>query len=243
MSSFSIPDNWRILDGWSDPVSDAGNQLNQYFDADKSQLFLSAGGSSLEVLNAGVGWHDTGKLSTTVLDERLTDAMASRNFQQLQNTGFVTHCQEHQWCSVMNPWPPEPEEPEDTAHFWEHKLRGWFRIHEDTQVTALIGIGADGHIAGIFPNNRNKFADRYDTEQWVVGFAAADANHEFPTRMTITPHFIRNNIDQAVVFAVGDKKQNTLQQLVSKDIQPHNQPAQLLKNIPTTLITDQNLSA
>lgn len=241
MTNPSYPDNWNIVDNCANPGVTAGQQLQERLTSDVPQLLLSAGGSALQVFNSDLDWGETGKLSTTVLDERLTNESTARNYDRLQETEFISHCDGLQWCSIMNPWPPEPESPEDTARYWEHKLRGWFRGHEDVRVTALVGVGQDGHIAGIFPNQKHDFTGQYDTQQWVVGYQVDDQDREFPTRMTVTPHFIRNQMDQTVVYAIGARKRDVLRKLVSEKTPPHKQPAQLLKNIPTTVVTDQSL--
>lgn len=85
---------------------------------------------------------------------------------------------------------------------------------------ALLGIGADGHTAGILPRSpavsSRSLVSFYGTPEY--------------QRITLTPRGLAK-LDEAVVYAVGDNKRQALQNL-SKDIPMDIQPAQILKKIP-----------
>lgn len=88
-------------------------------------------------------------------------------------------------------------------------------------IAGLLGIGKDGHTAGILADSPAA-ADSHDS------LAIAYKSALF-TRITITPAFFQH-IDYAAVWAGGEEKKKTLEQLGS-DIPPVIHPAQYLKRI------------
>jgi 6-phosphogluconolactonase/glucosamine-6-phosphate isomerase/deaminase len=93
---------------------------------------------------------------------------------------------------------------------------------------AIFGIGVDGHIAGIKPGS-----DSSDSNEMVAFTTSEDF-----TRMSITFSAIKQ-LDEAVVQVSGTEKQSTIHNLISSDLLPINQPAQILKSISqVTLYTN-----
>lgn len=90
---------------------------------------------------------------------------------------------------------------------------------EYSQIIAVLGMGSDGHTAGILPGSTA--ASSTDT---VAGFEGPDFK-----RITVTANFLVN-IDKAVVYAVGDSKHYQIDRL-SEDVPLAEQPVQLLKHI------------
>jgi 6-phosphogluconolactonase/glucosamine-6-phosphate isomerase/deaminase len=93
---------------------------------------------------------------------------------------------------------------------------------------AQLGIGGDGHIAGILPQSAGLAVDR-----WVAAYEAAAYK-----RITITPP-VFNKLQAAYVFVYGDTKKGALERL-SRDLPASDQPAQLLKRLAEAYVyTDQ----
>lgn len=92
----------------------------------------------------------------------------------------------------------------------------------------IFGIGADGHTAGIKPGS-----PAVTSTEPAVFYKWDDYQ-----RITLTPPIIRE-LDEAIVYAVGHEKTETLQTLTSKKVSPSKQPAQVLKDVAVcTLYTD-----
>ncbi|MCC7160516.1 6-phosphogluconolactonase [Candidatus Nomurabacteria bacterium] len=92
----------------------------------------------------------------------------------------------------------------------------------------LFGIGADGHTAGILPESK-----AVNFEELVVGYEAPKFS-----RITITPKAIEQ-LDEAVVWAQGEEKWNTIQNFINTYPLMLKQPAQVLKKVPLlTIFTD-----
>jgi len=88
-------------------------------------------------------------------------------------------------------------------------------------VAALLGIGGDGHTAGILPESPLSTMPPEGT-RYGEGYKAG-----LFRRITITPAFFRH-IDLAAVWAGGEEKREALENL-RKDLLPAAQPAQLIK--------------
>ena len=82
----------------------------------------------------------------------------------------------------------------------------------------LLGIGTDGHTAGILPHSQAVF----EQEVLAINYQGPDFN-----RITVTPKAL-GLLDLAAVYLQGSAKQPVLTQL-SESIDPFDQPAQLLK--------------
>lgn len=91
----------------------------------------------------------------------------------------------------------------------------------------LFGIGADGHTAGILPDNIT-----VESEDWVTSYKTPQFE-----RITIMPKTIEK-LDEAITWAQGEQKWGVIESL-KKDMDPKKQPAQLLKKVPAlTIFTD-----
>ena len=98
-------------------------------------------------------------------------------------------------------------------------------------VIALLGVGTDGHIAGILPNSPASKEDRkyvieYDSE----GFK----------RLTLTFPALKR-IDAAYVYVYGESKLLALTNLTSHQLPPEIQPAQILKALREAYVYNDQL--
>lgn len=95
-------------------------------------------------------------------------------------------------------------------------------------VAALLGIGGDGHTAGILPESPLSMMPPEGT-RFGEGYKAG-----LFRRITITPAFFRH-LDLAAVWAGGDEKREALENL-GKDLPPAVQPAQLIKHASRAIL-------
>lgn len=86
---------------------------------------------------------------------------------------------------------------------------------------ALLGMGADGHTAGILPGS-----PAIKSDEAVVAYRAGDFE-----RLTLGLSAI-SNLDEAFLYAKGPDKAGQLADLAAKDIDPRSQPAQIIKRLP-----------
>lgn len=104
-------------------------------------------------------------------------------------------------------------------------------ISSNDVVIAQLGMGADGHIAGILPGSPATQAS---------GLAAGYITEQF-TRVTTTFHALEH-ADAAYVIAFGAEKLAALEQL-SQDVPLADQPAQILKQIPEAYLYNDQVGA
>ncbi len=185
----------------------------------KKVLWLLSGGSAVLVAQKtaeALQGIDMSNLTVTLIDERYGDVgHTDSNWTKLQNAGFFLP------GAMLHPV-LTGESKETTskqfAVFLENALR------ENEYKIGLFGIGIDGHTAGILPHSPAVADTRL-----VVGYTTE--THE---RITTTPALIRE-LDEAVVYAAGDEKKQTLEMLKG-DYSIDEQPAQALKQAKKFII-------
>lgn len=222
------------------PAQQAVSKLKSLLTADRPTLFLSAGGSSLKMLvelTDFTGWQQT---TVTTLDERITDAASDRNFHQLQQTPLVQKYKSK--IDFIDPLPDPNMQPTEAGGRFADKLTQWQQEHQSGQIIATVGIGEDGHIAGMIPTKEQTFRRRFQSDALAVGYADQNLNNEFKKRITTTMTFMLKHLDQAVVYAAGERKCSVLEKLTRKNGKVWSQPAEMLKQISADLFTDCNLS-
>lgn len=117
----------------------------------------------------------------------------------------------------------------DAAADWAKRLKK--AMGEADAVVGQLGIGPDGHTAGILPHT----VGAHEEEKLVVGYKG----HDFE-RLTVTPAVLRD-LDLAVAVAMGEAKKPVLERMPT-DITADEQPAQLLLLAKELIIyTDQEV--
>ena len=135
---------------------EAASALDKFFSEQKGSefLFLSSGGSSLEILRH-IDVSNFGPQSTIgVLDERYSQDPSINNLAQLAATDFFKAAIERgsQFIdTIVRPG----ESAEDLATRFENQLKDW-KNKTDGTIIASVGIGSDGHTSGIMPYPENR---------------------------------------------------------------------------------------
>lgn len=195
-------------------------------------LLLVSGGSAHVVLNDVTLPEDTSHLTLSVLDERLVDDVGSHNFSALAQTSFFTTFKKRGGATVN---------PSDDS---EGVLR-WRQSNPNGVVIATMGVGADGHTAGImsYPHNKDLFDQEFEEpEQGTVSYEPLQGTSEYQRRYTVTLSFLREVIDHALVFVIGSEKKEALSRVVADEGALHHTPARIIYEMKhVVLITDQTL--
>lgn len=190
----------------------------------ESVLWIISGGSAI-LTEAAVASHlaglDLTNLSVTLADERFGPmGHPNENWQQLLDAGFMLP-----GASLYRPLIGANRTIATTA------FDAWLGEHlrsADYSI-GLFGIGADGHTAGIKPAT--------DAVTVTTGWATDFDGDDFE-RITMTFQAIMR-LNEVVIQAMGADKADTLEQLITQDISPLIQPAQVLKSVSQcTLFTD-----
>lgn len=195
----------------------AGEALNDLLAQNKNQpvLLLLSGGSAFNLLDY-ISPSSLGEnLTISVLDERFSEEADVNNFAQLEKIEFFTDALEA-CANFFGTLPRNGESMEDFAKRWEASLKKWRDDFPKGKIIATLGMGADGHITGIFPfpEDASKFQQLFESGKWIASYDAGSKN-KFKKRVTATITFLRL-IDEAIIFACGKEKKEKFDMVLSK---------------------------
>jgi 6-phosphogluconolactonase len=112
--------------------------------------------------------------------------------------------------------------PEEAAEAYEEELRTFFQMEDVPRFDLiLLGLGADGHTASLFPET--PALEVHD--RWVVANPVPRLD---TTRITLTLPVV--NVARAVIFLVeGEDKAEALREVLAGDADPRAYPAKLIQ--------------
>jgi 6-phosphogluconolactonase/glucosamine-6-phosphate isomerase/deaminase len=206
------------------PVVDyLASVITSHLESGEHVLWLLAGGSAIGIgvdVAHKLGRVPDGRLTVSLTDERYGPVgHADSNWAQLMSAGFNLP------GATLIPTLTGLDQPR-TASKWGAELDHAFST-SDFHV-GFFGIGPDGHTSGILPHTSA-------VEAPGTVFAYNAGSYE---RITTTSAFIKQ-LDEAVVYAIGQPKWPVLEQLEHEE-SPDIQPAQILKQLPKlTVFTDR----
>jgi 6-phosphogluconolactonase/glucosamine-6-phosphate isomerase/deaminase len=161
----------------------------------------------------------TKNLTVILVDERYGEVgHTESNWAQLMKAGF------HSGEAKLLPILESDLNLEQTAKHYNQLATDAFTDNE--VVIAQLGIGPDGHIAGILPDS----PAAKDTPSMVVGYKSTPYD-----RLTLSFAGLRK-IDAAYTFAFGNTKHHALGTLKSKSLGLTKQPSEILKDISEVYI-------
>jgi 6-phosphogluconolactonase/glucosamine-6-phosphate isomerase/deaminase len=206
----------------------------------KPVLFFVSGGSGFDVLNELPGELLQPQITVSVIDERFSTDPAVNNFLQLQKTDFYKKALAN-GVPFVETIPKEGEMIEEMAKRFEDDLKLWHTSHPDGVMVALLGIGRDGHTAGIIGNPDDKRSFQFmfeDDSAWVAGYDAGSRN-QYPLRVTVTMPLLRT-IDTTIVYTVGETKKEALTAVLAPSGELHKTPGRIVQEMKHCLLyTDQ----
>lgn len=217
----------------------AGEFISQEFAhfAERATLLLVSGGSSLNVLNQIPVTSLRSNMAIGQVDERWTKTERDLNATAFRKTEFSKR------IAAMG----IPFVTMDTlgttgagecALRYERYLKQWRSIFYGGATLAILGIGEDGHIAGILPfpdapDDFNKLF--YDNRSWVVGYETGGKG-EFPARVTLSMHYLFQEVTTAFVYACGNTKKPALEKTFAPDGTFAETPARILNQMPSVFL-------
>lgn len=206
-------------------------------------LFFYSGGSCLPVLSTLIESFSLHKKTNTV-----TFAPIDERFEKENNT-FIAFQQKYsssynkalQLGYTFIDTSPHKKDQYDMAKWYEKQI---YKQIEETKtaggnILGLVGMGNDGHVAGIFPDSQEKefYNDYVDTNHIVVGLDAT-GKHACTKRFTLSVKGFEC-IHEYVLFLSGDFKKKTLSFIENKHVALHMMPASYLfyTSRPCTIFT------
>ena len=193
----------------------------------KRTLWLVSGGSNIPITAlamANLPKELTKSLTVLSVDERYGPrGHAESNLHKLINT-----CRDFKHAKLVPIL--TNEDLHTTLKRYGEVVRREFQAN--TAVIAQLGIGADGHIAGILPHSP---AADSNLAELAVGYKWSDY-----VRLTLTFSALER-AQTTFVFAYGQDKQPALKQLRDEILPFDAQPAQFLKHIPDVYIYNDQI--
>jgi 6-phosphogluconolactonase/glucosamine-6-phosphate isomerase/deaminase len=200
--------------------------ISHYLSQNVAVLWLISGGSNIPIVvqtMAKVNRERSHLLTVMLADERYGEKdNPDSNAYQLKMAGFDP--KKARFVPVLS-----GRSLEETTDQYSEIVEKECASHK--VIIGQLGIGADGHTAGILPHS----PAANETQKLVTSYRADDY-----TRITVTFPVLRL-ITTAFVFAYGPTKQPALRKLQTEVLSPDVQPAQILKAIASTYIYNDEL--
>jgi 6-phosphogluconolactonase/glucosamine-6-phosphate isomerase/deaminase len=211
-----------LTTGWEDGVADLTERLVRELAASRRVLWLVSGGSNVP---ASVQIMDNipSKLKTSLgvmpADERYgPPGHKDSNWAQLMKAGFKPG------KATLLPVLQDNLSFEQTISSYDKLANQAFGDYE--VIIAQLGIGDDGHIAGILAGSPAVG----DTPALATGYRSPPLS-----RLTLTFAGLRR-VNAAYAFAFGNTKHRALSSLRDQTLALKQQPAQILKELPEAYI-------
>ena len=215
----------------------------------KRVLFLVSGGSALHVYQKmGQLWPkdvDLSGLKLGLVDERFVPmGDKDSNEQQLREAGVVKWFEEQgaTFFGVLHSL--KKKSGQELALQANEK---YFQVLSETDVSIIsLGMGDDGHTAGILPMQSGPgFMQMFNGEELVTFYEVQeqDSANPFRQRITITLPMIRE-ADLVMLYATGEKKRAALAELLQEKLLNPKFPVSVLqeRQKPTIVLTDLQLT-
>jgi 6-phosphogluconolactonase/glucosamine-6-phosphate isomerase/deaminase len=205
----------------------------------KPVLLLVSGGSAFDVVKL-LTFREAHHVTLCVLDERFSNDPSHNNFLQLSALEVYAQALSA-GASAVDTSPKDGWTRDSLVHTMDSALHEWQQKNQNGKIVALVGVGPDGHTAGImpFPENESYSAELFNNDNiLVVGYDAGDKN-SIPMRVTTTFPFLRKHVDEAVVYITGEKKHEAYQKVLAETGSIFCTPARIVKEMKSvTLFTD-----
>lgn len=216
-----------LTEDWNRGIADLTERLVKELTGGKKVLWLVSGGSNIaatvQVAN-GLPAGLTSTLSVMLIDERYGEpGHPNSNWARLMEAGLSLPLAT--MISVLE----SGQDFEATRLAYSHKVTEGLATND--VVIAQIGMGEDGHIAGILPGSSAALA----AKRLVVGYERPPYQ-----RLTLTFQAIEQ-VTAAYVFTFGTSKKPALMQLRDSSPSLVEQPAQILKQLPEAYIYNDQI--
>lgn len=197
----------------------------------KPILLLLSGGSAFRILEEipQNALHE--RITIGVLDERFSADPKINNYAQLTGLPFFGRARRAR-ANFIDTRPRKNDSLHTHAKRYARALRGWKKRNPLGVVLSTIGIGEDGHTAGIMPYPRDPkmFRKQFqDGDSWVAGYRAARKKNSHPLRVTVTPFFLKNEVDFSVAAIWDESKKCALARVLRKEGTLPETPARIIR--------------
>ena len=194
-------------------------------------LLLFSGGSALGVLDLLDPECPGDYLTVSPLDERYDPSGHDSNFAAFTGTDFFRVAQAS-GVHFIDTRVHSEQSRDDLALDFDRALGEWRAEHPDGRVFAILGMGPDGHTAGIFPmEDESDFRTLFLGERLAAGYLGPEYAI-CPERVTVTASFLARDIDRIFVFFSGEEKRAAWERITEGETPLHTLPAGIFRRLP-----------
>ena len=195
----------------------------------KKILLLLSGGFNLKIIDQiDKKLLNHQNITSYVLDERFSKDPSLNNSLQIKEKGI----------NVNLTVPNDQESLLEFADRFNTELEAWLEQNPDGEIICTLGMGPDGHIAGIspMPEDQAKFEEIFNQDRLIVGYVG---NLSPAARVTTSPNFLAK-INLFIALILGEAKKPVFDDFINKRTQPNFHPVQLLHKLSgqTIVFTD-----
>jgi 6-phosphogluconolactonase/glucosamine-6-phosphate isomerase/deaminase len=216
------------------PKEEAGKALSEKLHAFQNTpvLLLVSGGSSFSILEYCAVEFLNEKVTLGVLDERYSHDPSSNNYLQLTKTSFFEKAVQ-KGVQIINSSIGENEPLAAVTKRIDQSIKNWVTSHSGGKIIVTMGIGEDGHVAGIMPSISGV---DFSSDTLIVGYSFPKEINQYNERITVTYTFLKDYVTDAIVYAVGASKQKILEEFLLETSILDKVPALILKEMSSVKI-------
>lgn len=209
--------------------AEVATQLNTLLSSGRHIVWFVSGGSCIEPqcrILQSLQANQLSNLTVMLADERYgAPGHANSNYQQLVDAGFVRAGLKFDILLEQG------STLESTVAAYRTGVEA--AINSSNAAIATLGIGTDGHTAGILPS--------FSADAIAEGSVIEYETPQF-TRISVSPSVL-SNLQNAWVFAYGDQKRPIVEQLWQKTEAIMRLPAQVLYDIPFVTVYNDSIES
>lgn len=200
--------------------------------AGKPVLLLVSGGSALELLKEGMddsSLPEGERLTICALDDRVYNDPEINTYQRItanNSYSLISQAKAHGAKFIGTAMQEGEKGPFAVGKRVNDEVIQWLGGHPDGEIIATIGMGPDGHTAGVFPDNTRKFMreERMTGGQIVANYYAPEiVSHdvnEYARRVSATRMLLKKA--KGIALVVGAEKQKLLARVLSQELTDEN---------------------
>lgn len=218
-----------LVPDWSAAIKAVRSRLISELEQSKRVLWLISGGSQIaantEIMD-GIDTKLSENLTISLVDERYGEVgHPDSNWTKLVESGFNPKHAKTIPVLMKN------LELRLIRERYEHKIR--VALADNDFILGQLGIGSDGHTAGILPHS----PATDETDKYTIYYESDPYN-----RLSLT-FFSLRKLSAAYALCFGEEKRTALENLASqRQISLDDQPAQILKEISESYIYNDQVS-
>lgn len=222
------------------PAKLAGEHINRAVEEhDGDVLCVLSGGSALDIVEH-IREVEKSECRTIFImgDERGSRDAKINNSLQLQNR-YPDHYVTKNFILTV---PEASENLETFSDRFSAILTKTISKLKNPKIIQVLGVGSDGHTAGVFPLPKETFDSVYENQDiQVVPVHLKELTID--SRASVTPNWIRKSVDEVIAYIAGEGKKMILESLINESKEINERPAELIKlHKRATVYTDQDIN-